>query len=246
MNLHYLMLETRVILRNSRFLTFTLIMPAVLFVIYVGLWGGSGATFPDGTPVAPSLMVSMSGYGAMGAALSTGAGIAIERGYGWLRQLRMTPMSGFTYLLTKAALAMLVALPAILVVSLLGLTVGKVQLGAEQWLGVTLGIWIAVLPFATLGVVVGQFATPDSSQSIGAALMMFLGLLGGMWIPAQIVPDWMHDIMRTTPSYWLREFGQSVFSQTAQMRTGVVVLAAWTLVAALVASRRYRAEVARA
>jgi len=246
MNFRYLMLEARVIARNSRFLIFTLIMPAVLFVIYVGLWGQLGAAFPDGTPVAPSLMVSMSGYGAMGAAMSTGMGIAIERDYGWMRQLRLTPMSGLSYLLAKATLAMLVALPVILVVCLLGLTVGGVELTPLQWLAVTLGLWFAVTPFAAIGVVMGQLSTADSSQAIGGAVMMILGLAGGMWIPSQVVPEWAVDVMRATPSFWLREVGQSVVNRAIDMRTAIWVLAAWTVVATVIAARRYRSELARA
>ncbi len=246
MNVRYLMLETRVYLRNTRFLIFTLIMPAALFVIYIGLWGGLGAAYPDGTPAAPSLMVSMAGYGAMGAALSTGMTVAIEREYGWMRQLRLTPMTGLGYLLAKATLSMLVALPTILVVSLLGVTVGRVDLFAEQWLMVTLGLWIAVIPFAVMGVVIGQLSTADSTQAVGGAVMMILGLAGGMWIPSQIVPGWAVDLMRLTPSFWLRELGQSAFNRVIDGRTAVLVLGGWTLVAVALAARRYRSELARA
>lgn len=242
MNIRYLMLEALVIARNSRLLIFTVIMPAVLFVIYVKLWGGLGAVYPDGTPVAASLLVSMSGYGAMGAAMSTGMGIAIEREYGWMRQLRLTPMSGVGYLLTKATLSMVVALPTILVVSLLGLTVGGVRLTALQWLGVTLGLWLAVSPFAAIGVVMGQLSTADSGQAIGGATMMILGLAGGMWIPSQIVPAWAADVMRLTPSFWLREVGQAAVNRALDLRTAVIVLGGWTVVAAVIAARRYRTD----
>ena len=183
---------------------------------------------------------------AMGAAMSTGMGIAIEREYGWMRQLRLTPMSGLSYLLTKATLAMLVALPTILTVSLLGLLMGSVDLSAMQWLGVTLGLWLAVSPFAVIGVVMGQLSTADSTQAIGGASMMLLGLAGGMWIPSQIVPEWASDLMRLTPSYWLREVGQSAVNRALDLRTAVLVLAAWTVVATLIAARRYRAELVRA
>lgn len=246
MNFRYLMLEAKVIARNSRFLIFTVIMPAVLFVIYVGLWGNLGAAYPDGTPVAPSLMVSMSGYGAMGAAMSTGMGIAIERDYGWMRQLRLTPMSGLSYLLAKATLSMMVALPCILVVSLLGLTVGGVHLNVWQWFAVTGGLWLAVIPFAAIGVVMGQLSTADSGQALGGAAMMILGLAGGMWIPSQVVPDWAADLMRVTPSFWLREVGQSVLNKGIDLRTAVAVLAGWTVVATVIAARRYRSQLARA
>ncbi|HEX6684072.1 MAG TPA: ABC transporter permease [Candidatus Limnocylindrales bacterium] len=246
MNWRYLLLESKVIIRNGRFLIFTLIMPAGLFMLYVGLWGGPGAVYPDGTPVGASLMVSMAGYGAMGGAMSTGALIAVEREYGWMRQLRLTPMTGLGYLLSKATLSMLVALPAIVVVSLLGLTVGRVHLGTGQWIGVTLGLWLAVIPFAVIGVVMGQLSTADSTQAIGGAVMMILGLAGGMWIPSQVVPGWMSDIMRVTPSYWLREVGQSAVNHALDLRTCILVLAAWTVVAVVAAARSYRSQLVRA
>lgn len=246
MNWRYLLLESKVIIRNGRFLIFTLIMPAGLFMVYVGLWGGPGAVYPDGTPVIASLMVSMAGYGAMGAAMSTGSLIAVEREYGWMRQLRLTPMTGLGYLLSKATLSMLVALPAILVVSLLGVTVAGVELAAAQWAGVTLGLWLAVIPFAALGVAMGQLSTADSSHAIGGAVMMILGLAGGMWIPSQVVPEWMAGIMRVTPSFWLREVGQSAVNRALDLRTCVLVLAAWTVVATLAAARGYRSQLARA
>ncbi|WP_027345569.1 ABC transporter permease [Hamadaea tsunoensis] len=243
MNVRYLLLETKVVLRNSRFLVFTIGLPAVLFLIYLGLFGDQ--SFADGTPAAAALMVSMSGYGAMGAALNTGMGIALERGYGWLRQLRLTPMSGWTYLITKAVLAMLVGIPAIGLVSGLGAVVGGVHLDARQWLTVTVGVWLAVLPFALLGVAIGQYATPDSAQTMGAALMMVLGLAGGMWFPPEIVPAWMLHVMQATPSYWLRAVGLSAVGG-GDAATGVAVLGAWAVAAALVATRRYRADLARA
>jgi len=111
---------------------------------------------------------------------------------------------------------------------------------------VTLGLWLAVSPFAVIGVVMGQLSTADSTQAIGGASMMLLGLAGGMWIPSQIVPEWASDLMRLTPSYWLREVGQSAVNRALDLRTAVLVLAAWTVVATLIAARRYRAELVRA
>jgi len=242
--IRYLLLETRVVLRDGRFLVFTVGMPAVLFLIYIALFGGQN--FPNGTPTGPALMVSMSGYGAMGAALSTGMGIAVERDSGWLRQLRLTPLSASAYLVAKAALAMLVALPPVLLVSALGVTAGGVRLTAIQWLGVTAGLWVAVLPFSVLGVALGQLSTATSAQTMGGALMSVLGLAGGMWIPAEVVPAWMLHVMQATPSYWLREFGLGVFSGAAHPTTGVLVLGGWTVAAGIVAIGRYRADAARA
>src|SRR5439155_279033 len=88
---------------------------------------------------------------------------------------------------------------------------------------------VLFLVFAALGVLIGQFATQDSIQPIMTALMMVLGLAGGMWIPAQVVPGWMRHVMEATPTYWLREVGQSAFSPAASLRTAVLVLGGYAL-----------------
>ncbi|MEV6524684.1 ABC transporter permease [Longispora sp. NPDC051575] len=244
MNFRYLAIEARLVLRNSRFTVFTVVMPSVLFLIYCGLWAKNGATYPDGSPVAASLMVAMAGYGSMGAALSTGAQIAMERGIGWQRQLRLTPMSGVTYMLTKGLLAMLMAFPTIALVSLLGVIQG-VELGGGQWFRLIFGLWLAAAPFAVLGIMIGQYATVDSLQPIVSGLMMVLGLLGGMWIPAQIVPDWMQNIMKITPTYWLREVGQAAFAPHPVLGTAAAVLGGYAVLAGLLAARRYVTDTAR-
>ena len=55
-------------------------------------------------------MVSMASWGTMTAMLSTGARIAGERQAGWNRQLRISPLSAFSYLRAKVAIAYLMAL----------------------------------------------------------------------------------------------------------------------------------------
>jgi ABC-2 type transport system permease protein len=245
MNARYLALECKLILRAGRFLIFTLGMPVVLFFLQNGMFGGEGKTYPDGTPVTPSLMVSMTAYGAMAAALNSGSRIAVERGTGWQRQLRLTPISGTTYLLTKGMLAMLVAIPSVVLVSLLGVLQG-VRLDAAQWSQVTVGVWLGVIPFAVLGILIGQFATADSLQAINGAIMIVLGFAGGLWIPSQILPSWMQDIVLATPTYWLREIGQAAFGHGTELGTAVLVLAGYAVVGGVIGARRYYAATARA
>ncbi|GIJ51928.1 ABC transporter [Virgisporangium aliadipatigenens] len=244
MNPRYLLFEIRILIRNSRFLIFTVALPAVLFLVYSGIFGDQGENYPDGTPVRASLMVSMAAYGAMSAAFSTSSLIAVERGLGWQRQLRLTPLTGTGYLLTKTALAMLLAVPAILIVSVLGAVMG-VRLDAGQWLAVTAGLWLAVLPFTVLGLVIGQFVTPESQQPVTSAVTIVLGLVGGLWIPAEVVPEWMQTIMKATPTYWLREVGHSAFAPHPAIGTAVAVLGAYAAAAALIAARRYSRDAAR-
>lgn len=246
MNPRYLALECRRVIRSGRFMIFSLAMPAVMVIILGGLYGGKDATYPDGTPVNAVLMVSMSAFGAMSAALSTGARVAVERGGGWQRQLRLTPMSASTYLYTKVLVAMLVSVPSIVLVSLVGAIVQGVSLGFGGWLIATLGMWLGALPFATLGLLIGLTIPADSLPAIMGVLSMALGMLGGMWIPAQIAPGWLAAIMKATPSYWFTQLGQSALYDRSHLVTAILVLAGWTVVAGLISARRFTAATAGA
>ena len=246
MNVRYLALECRRLIRNGRFLIFSLVMPSVLFLILSGMYGGKDATYDDGASVSAAMMVSMAAFGAMSAALSTGSRVAVERGNGWQRQLRLTPMSPASDLYTKLIVAMVVAIPSIVLVSLLGATVQGVDLTPTGWLTATVGLWLAAIPFAAIGLLIGLTIPADSLPAIMGIASMLLGLLGGMWIPAQVAPEWLAGIMKATPSYWLTQVGQSALYHDKNLLTGIVVLAAYTLVAGLICARRFLTGTQRA
>src|SRR2546421_5547581 len=112
MSTGYLILEVRRAMRSTRFLIFTIAMPIALFLLYTGIWGKNEAAIKG------VLMVNMTCYGALTAALFAGSRVAIERSVGWQRQLRLTPLTGGGYLTAKAVTAMLLALPAVILVPL--------------------------------------------------------------------------------------------------------------------------------
>jgi len=104
------------------------------------------------------------------------------------RQLRVTPLPPLAYVFGKAATAILVALPALLLVSLLGVTIHHVHLRTQAWVGFLLGTWLGAIPFAALGVLIGYAFDTQSAQ--GGMMVVYFGLsiLGGMWFPYQIMP----------------------------------------------------------
>lgn len=245
MNATYLALEIRRVVRGGRFMIFTVAFPVVLYLIDANLFGSDGGTYPDGTPVAASLMVRMAAFGAMSAALFTGARVALERGNGWQRQLLLTPMSGRSYLLAKAVVGMLVGLPTILLVCLVGVVAEGVRLSPEQWAQILLGVWLGIVPVVLLGLMIGLSATKDSMQPITSVVMMLLGLVGGLWIPANIVPAGFQAVMKVFPTYWLGQIGDAALRHSTAIGTAVLVLAAWAAVLALAGARRYRTSMAR-
>lgn len=245
MNATYLALEVKRVVRGARFMIFTVVFPVVLYLIDTNLFAADAATYPDGTPVAASLMVRMAAFGAMSAALFTGARVALERGTGWQRQLLLTPMSGPSYLLSKGLVSMLVGLPTILLVCLVGAVGEGVRLSAGQWAQILLGVWLGMIPIVLLGLMIGLVATKDSMQPITSVVMMLLGLIGGLWIPSNIVPAGFQSVMKVFPTYWLGQIGDAALQHSSAIGTAVLVLAIWSAALALAGARRYRTSVAR-
>lgn len=240
----YLALEAKRALRNPRFLIFTIVLPVVIFLIDVGAFGTGNV--PGTThSYASYLMASMAAFGAFMATLNAGARTAVERSVGWQRQLRLTPLTPRGYLLAKGAVGMIVALPPIILIALVGALAEGVQLSAAGWVQVILGIWVASLPFAVLGLLVGQLTTADTMQVYTSGLMIVLGFLGGILIPTTVFPNWMSDIAKALPSYWLADVGHGAVLGNRDIGQAALVLAIWTVVLAVGVMRRYQRDSAR-
>jgi ABC-2 type transport system permease protein len=238
MSLGYLALEIRRVIRSPRFVIFTVGFPIVLLLFLSGAYGGT-------SQANAWVMISMTTWGTFSGALFTGARVATERGAGWQRQLRLTPLSGPGYLAAKMIVGMFVALPAVILVPLVGAVVDGVRLDATQWLHASLAVWLAAIPFALLGLLLGQFGTADSMQSMTGVVMMVLGLLGGVWIPMDSLPHWLGSISHLVPTYWMNQLGQGAIGPAESIGKCVLALGVWTVLLAGAVVRRYQRDSAR-
>jgi len=241
MSFGYLLLEVRRATRNTRFLIFSVAFPVLLFLLYVSIFANGDKE------VIGVLMVNMTAFGALSGALFAGSRVALERSLGWQRQLRLTPLSGAGYLTAKGLTAMLLALPAVVLVPIMGAVAEGVSLDGAGWLRVTIGIWLAAIPFALIGLFIGQVGTPDSMQPIMSLTMMVMSLIGGIFIPIDSMPSWLMHIADVLPSYWLGQVGRGAVTTDMSVNLGkaVLVLAIWTAVLGVVVVRRYRRDSAR-
>ena len=243
MNATYLRTEVLRAVRSPRYFVFVAGMPVGLFLLFASLYGDGTQ---DGVAARAWLMVSMSVFGAMGAAVSVGGRIAGERQAGWTRQLRLTPLPGWAYVAAKAGTALLVAIPALVLVYAVGAAVEGVRLPARDWL--LAGGWsvLALAPFVALGIWLGHRLTVDVIGPLSGALFTVLGLLGGIWVPVDQLPAGLQTVARDLPSYWLAQAGREPLVGSWVGWHGLGVLALWTVVFALLAARAYRRDTARA
>jgi ABC-2 type transport system permease protein len=247
MNPRYVLLEAGRQLRNVRSLVFTFVVPIAMLLIFGTAYGANGAVdHALRLPWVVETTVQMGGYGAMMAGLSQAFAIVNERAIGWNRQLRLTPLTGFGYLASKIVAAMLIAAVAITAVVLVSVLALHAHLGAAAWFAAGAGLWIGIVPFALIAILIGQFARPDFAQPLFMVTFLGLSILGGLWVPLSILPAWMSDVARATPSYWLNRLGQLGATGSWDVLAPIAVLAAWTAVLAALITWRYRRDAARA
>jgi ABC-2 type transport system permease protein len=189
-------------------------------------------------------MVSMAGYGAMIAALSSGARIAVERATGWNRQLRLTPLPVASYFRTKVATSYVMAMVSIALLFAAGLMYGVRLDPLSRWLEMTGLLLVGTLPFVAIGILVGHLLTPDSlGPAIGGGSALF-GFLGGVWYP---LPEHgaLHIIGECLPSFWLTRASRVGVGAPAWEIEGWLVVGAWSVAMAVLAGWAYRRDTKR-
>ncbi|GAT68541.1 ABC transporter permease [Planomonospora sp. ID91781] len=234
--------ELKVLSRSIEFLVVTIAFPMVFFLVMSEVFGSDRA---GGLDMDTYMMISMAAFGAMSVAFAVGPRVGLERQAGWNRQLRLTPLPGWGYVAVKISVAMILALPAVLLVFLAGLLIKGIELTAGQWLAVVLSCWISSLPFAVLGLLIGMAVKPDSAQPIGLAVYLPMAMLGGLWMPVDILPGFMASLAKALPSYWLAEITRDRLTGAAFDLLGAGVMAAWFLVALALVIGLYRRDAAR-
>jgi ABC-2 type transport system permease protein len=208
-----------------------------LYVVFSKIFGASDS----GVNWAAMIMISMAAYGSLGAAMSGGAQLAVERRSGWFRQLSITTLPPRAFLWSKAAVIMCIVLPALILVFVAGVVVGGVRAPVSVWLGSLALMWVALVPLTILGIVIGVWVKSEAVQGFTTLLLLVLSMLGGLWFPVEVMPSLMRHIAQGLPSYWLAELGRYPFLPgSAFPWTGVWVLLAWSAGLTVLGALGYR------
>src|SRR5271170_799780 len=225
-------------LRNVRFLVMLIAFPVLLYLIYARQHGTS-----QGLTVATLLLVSMAVYSGMGSAMfASGPQLARERHNGWMRQLRISPISTRGWFAAKLVQAILMIIPGLALLLALALTYGHVHLAAGR-----LGLLVAVLvlgaiPFCALGLVIGLMFDSQTAQVAQMITLLVLAFLGGIFISWNNLPHAMQQIGKMLPSYHLAQLGWDAAADRPLGMSDVAVLAAWTVGLGAIAAWRWRQE----
>lgn len=232
----YLGIEIRRMLRAPGYALTSIAIPLVMYLIFSNI----GVSAQDRADVARYTLISMAAYGAVTAAFSAGTTVVQDRAFGWLRQLRITPLRPVPAVLARGVAAMIVAVPAIVVVCLVGGAVNRVGLSWAQWLEILLLLGLGTAPFAVLGLGVGYLVSAQTAQPVGVAMTIGLSVLGGLWFPSTLLPSAIRAIGSFTPTNAYGDLSRAIALDGDLSMAKLALLVGWLALAALVATLGYR------
>jgi ABC-2 type transport system permease protein len=233
---------------NRQTLIFTLLLPALLYLA-LHRTGGAGAdtALPHGN-FAAWMMIGIAVYGAATASTSSSATVSVERSVGWMRTIRMSPLTPAAYITIKILSSVVVASLPVLVVGVLGAATGA-HATTRVWVVSLLVAWLGSAVFAALGLALGLAFRPDIVMHMPGLTMTALAFLGNLFIP---LTGTMLTISRVTPMYGVATLarypltdGYGFHGDHSSLTGALVNLAIWLAVFSVAAVRRFARSTGR-
>jgi ABC-2 type transport system permease protein len=228
--------------RRGESLLLTLGIPVLLLVFFslVDVVDVAGAGFENAVDyVAPGILALAVMSTAM---VGLGIGAGFERQYGLLRRLGATPLGRPALLAAKTTAVVLIEAVQFAVLVPLALALGWHVRAAGIPLAFA-AVVVGTIAFAGLGLLLAGTLRGEVNLAAANGLYVVLLLLGGIVIPLDRLPSAVEAAARWLPSACLATALREALTPGAGISVQPwVALAAWAVVAPLLAARSFRWE----
>jgi ABC-2 type transport system permease protein len=232
-------LEVRMMLRNGEQVLLTVVIPALVLVVFASVevmdLGSRGARTGFLVPGVLALAVISTAF--TGLAIGTG----FERRYGALKRLGATPLPRAALLSAKGMAVLAVEALQVVLLCAIALSLGWDPHGSALAAGALLLAGTAA--FAALGLLMA--GTLRAEATLAAANLVYLLFLvgGGIAVPLARFPGGARPVLEAFPAAALAEGLRDVLRDGATLPLdNLAVLLAWAAGAGLLAARTFRWE----
>jgi ABC-2 type transport system permease protein len=164
-----------------------------------------------GTSIPTYLIATYGTFGVMGASLfGTAAGLASDRGLGWLQVKRASPMPPFAYFAAKVITSMIFSAVIVLALFLLGFTLGGVRMPMVDFARLLGTLVAGSLPFSAMGLALGYFTGPNSAPATINLIYLPMSFCSGLWVPFMFLPNVVRQIALVLPPYHLSQLALGI------------------------------------
>ncbi len=186
--------------RIPAFSVSTLLFPLLFFFLFAVPYAHQ--TLPDGTTAGKYLLASFSAYALLGVAFNSfGVSVATERGQGWMRLIRATPLPTTIFIAAKVVMALMFAVLVLALLFPLAYTAGHVRMALHEWFMLFISLLAGALPFSTVGFALGYWAGPNSAVPIANLIYLPISFASGLWQPLETLPVFVQKLAPFLPPY---------------------------------------------
>jgi len=185
--------------RMPQFIIPTIALPPTFYALFAFALGqGSAAS-------ATQTLATFGVFAVMGPALfGFGVNIAAERETGQLELKRLSPMPAGAQITAKIAATTVYCAVAFVILYALGVAAG-VSLTPAQWAAMLLVHFLSIIPFSLVGIGIGYRFGQGAAVALANIVFLSLAVLGGLWFPITVMPQFMQSLAWMLPSYHLGE-----------------------------------------
>jgi ABC-2 type transport system permease protein len=199
--------------RRYENLLVTLAVPVVLLVFLTavpiaGIPGGPGEAI---TTLVPRIVaVALLGTGLV----SLGIATAYERGYGVLKRLAGSPLPRWALLASKTITVLMVVAAQLALIGIVAILLGWSPPGGPLAALVRAGPWVVLgtIVFSALGLLLAGTLRPEAVLAAANGLYLVFILLGGVVVPAELLPEPLASAMSLLPPSLLTNLLQSAMT----------------------------------
>jgi ABC-2 type transport system permease protein len=232
------------ILRNRQARFFTLILPLLFLIIFVGVFGNHTI---DGTNVklSTTYVPGLSALGVIAASfVNLVISITAQRESGVLKRRRATPVPAWVLIAGRTLTAVTISLIVLTVLLAFGRIVYGVTLRTAALPGIALTAVVGSVTFCVLGYALSTaIKNEDAAQPMVQAIMLPLYFISGVFISNDQIPSWLRHVASVFPVEHLADGLHNAYNPTAH-GVGIVwsdigVLALWAAIGLAVALVRF-------
>jgi ABC-2 type transport system permease protein len=241
--LHQARYDVRAFLRNKQARYFTLILPVILMVVFVGVFGNH-AVGPAHAKASTYYVPGLSALAVIAASfVNLVISITDQRESGVLKRRRATPVPASVLIAGRTLTAMAISLATLTVLVTVGRVAYGVHLPASAIPAVALTAVLGSAAFCALAYALStRIGSADAAQPIVQAIMVPLYFISGVFVPSANLPRWLHDLAQLFPVEHLADALHHAYQPGAGsglVWSDLAVLALWAAAGLALAIRRF-------
>jgi ABC-2 type transport system permease protein len=233
------------ILRNRQARFFTLVLPLLFLIIFVGVFGNHTVK-GTGVKLSTYYVPGLSALGVIAASfVNLVISITAQRESGILKRRRATPVPASVLIAGRTLTAVTISLTVLAVLLAFGRIVYHVTLRTSSLPGVALTAVVGSITFCVLGYALSTvIKNEDAAQPMVQAIMLPLYFISGVFVPNVNLPSWLKHVAQVFPVQHLSDGLHKAYDPSVHHGVGIVwsdvgVLLLWAAIGLTVAILRF-------